>query len=160
MHPSDKSSSPGHLFLNAVKKFFETEEASRLLLTSLATDTDIDAEVCDLRFDHGEELRELGVCSLSFDKVKQKLTVNCLSSTVEDRVRDRLKQNIDVEKLTIELHRMELLYSPLSNTPSANFNEGSAESSPVSRWALLALTALPRLTFYPLTRIITSSVNA
>lgn len=144
MHPSDKSSSPGHLFLNAVKKFFGTKEASRLSLPSLAADTDIDAEVCDLRIDHGEELRELGGCSLSFEKEKQKITVNCLSSTVEDRVRDRLKQNLDVEKLTIELRRMELLCSPPPHTLIANLNEGSAEPSPVHRWALLALTALPR----------------
>lgn len=109
IHPSNKSGSPGKIFMDAVTTFFEIDESGR---PSPRLEKNIDAEVCDLNLEHGDELRGLGVCGLSFDSDARKMMVNCFASADEEIVRNHLGQKIDMNNVVTEFRRIELLYMP------------------------------------------------
>ena len=104
LHPSNKVGSVGNIFLNAVKTFFST---SRLIEPCELT-SNIDHILCELELDDGPNCEQLGIRRLVL-KDNKVIVVSCLKNATEESIRTYLGQNINVDELTIQFMKVELL---------------------------------------------------
>eukprot|EP01036_Dinobryon_divergens_P031330 gene31330-40706_t len=109
LHPSSNVGSPGKQFLDAVKSFFQNSEP----LIIQPTGGNIDDLLCDLKLEDNDEFQDLGISGIVFHDEKHCIVISCLGKAKEEEIHSFLKKKLgaEVDKITLEFRRIELLYS-------------------------------------------------
>jgi hypothetical protein len=133
LHPSGNVGSPGKQFLDAVKSFFQNSEP--FIQTSGGNMDDL---LCDLKLEHNDELQDLGISGIVLRDEIHSIVISCLAKAKEEEIHSYLKEKlgVEVDEITLEFRRIELLYS---NPPYCALMEGACHDS-ISTITVLNLT--------------------